>query len=263
MLPVALASATKLVGLVMHSTKEYIALMEVHRETPPERIVEVLRMFIGKVYQRPPLRSSVKRTLRIREIYDIEVLEIEGKHVLFRVRCQSGTYIRKLCHDVGLILGVEAHMRELRRIATAHLREDFNLVTLHEVSEALYLWKTYKDDTLLRKVVLPAEFIVAYLPKIVVKDTAVDAIAHGAQLAVPGVVKLHEGISRGDLVAIMTLKGELVAVGKAEMSSEEIVSASRGIAASIVRVFMEPGVYPRAWKRAKESAAPRSEEGAG
>ena len=108
-----------------------------------------------------------------------------------------------------------------------------------------------------------SEMCIRDRPKIVVKDTAVDAIAHGAQLAVPGVVKLHEGIRRGDLVAIMTLKGELVAVGKAEMSSEEIVSANRGIAASVVRVFMEPGVYPKAWKRAKESSAPRSGEGAG
>ena len=253
MLPVALASATKLIGLIMHSVKEYIALMEVHSEVAPEKIVETLNMFIGKIYQRPPLRSSVKRTLRVREIYDIEVLEIEGRHVLFRIRCQSGTYIRKLCHDVGLLLGVEAHMRELRRIATAHLREDFNLVTLHEVSEALYLWRNYRDDTLLRKVILPAEFIVAHLPKIVIKDTAVDAIAHGAQLAIPGIVRLHEGISRGDAVAIMTLKGELVAIGKAEMSSNEMLSADKGVAARITRVFMEPGIYPRAWKKSKSN----------
>lgn len=237
----------------MHSVKEYVALMEVHRDVPADKVIEVLKMFVGKIYQRPPLRSSVKRALRVREIYEIEVLEVEGRHVLFRVRCQSGTYIRKLCHDVGLILGVEAHMRELRRTATAHLTEDFNLVTLQQLSEALYIWRTLKDDTYLRKYILPAEFIVAHLPKVVVKDTAVDAIAHGAQLAAPGVVRVHEGISKGDTVAIFTLKGELVAIGKAQMSSEEMVREPKGIAVTITRVFMEPGTYPRAWKRRSEA----------
>ncbi len=253
MLPVALASATKLIGLVMHSRKEYVALMELHKDVPVDKVVEVMKKFIGRIYQRPPLRSSVKRSLRTRDVYDIQILEIEGRHVLFKIQCQSGTYIRKLCHDIGLILGVEAHMRELRRTATGHFREDFNLVTLHEVAEALYLWRHCKDESLLRKVVLPAEFIVANLPKIVLKDTAVDAIAHGAQLAVPGIVRLHEGISRGDLVALFTLKGELVALGQASMSTKEIVNSQKGIAVKITRVFIEPGLYPRAWKKAKEA----------
>jgi len=250
-LPVALASSTKLIGLVMHSVKEYIALMELHREVPRERVEEVLRKFVGKIYQRPPLRSSVKRTLRVREVYEIEILEMEGRHVLFRVRCQSGTYIRKICHDAGLILGVEAHMRELRRIATAHFREE-HAVRLQEVSEALYIWRELGDESFLRKILFPAEVIVAYLPKVVVKDGAVDAIAHGAQLAVPGIARLHEGIAKGDLVAIFTLKGELVALGRAQMSSEEIMSSERGIAVAPTRVFMEPGRYPRMWRRKKQ-----------
>ncbi len=232
----------------MHSVKEYIALMELHREVPREKVEEVLMKFVGKIYQRPPLRSSVKRSLRIREVYEIEILEMEGRHVLFRVKCQSGTYIRKICHDVGLILGVEAHMRELRRIATAHFREE-HAVRLQEVSEALYIWRELGDESFLRKILFPAEVIVAHLPKVVIKDGAVDAIAHGAQLAVPGISRLHEGISKGDMVAIFTLKGELVALGKAQMSSEEIMSSSKGIAVSITRVFMEPGKYPRMWKK--------------
>ncbi len=232
----------------MHSVKEYVALMELHRDVDAERGAAELKKFVGKIYQRPPLRSSVKRALRIREIYEIEVLEIEGRHVLFRVKCQSGTYIRKLCHDVGLILGVEAHMRELRRIATAHFREE-HAVRLQEVSEALYIWKELGDESFLRKVLMPAEAIVAHLPKVVVKDGAVDAIAHGAQLAVPGISRVHEGVSKGDLVAIMTLKGELVALGRAQMSSEEMVSMEKGIAVTPTRVFIEPGKYPRMWKK--------------
>lgn len=244
-----MGSSTKLIGLVMHSRKEYVALMELHREVDPDRVVEVLKQFVGKIYQRPPLRSSVKRVLRIREIYYIEPIEFRGRYVLFRVGCQSGTYIRKLCHDVGLVLGVEAHMRELRRTATGHFREENGIYTLHEVSEALYLWRRYGYEDLLRRVVQPAELIVANLPKIVIRDSAVDAIAHGAQLAVPGILKLHQGIKKGERVAVFTLKGELVAIGRAEMSSDEIVGSERGIAVRIERVFMEPGVYPAMWKR--------------
>jgi len=238
----------------MHSYKEYVALMEVHEPVDKEKIIETLRMFVGKIYQRPPLRSSVKRALRIREIYEINVLEIEGRHVLFKVRCESGTYVRKLCHDVGLILGVGAHMRELRRTAVAHLTEDLNLVTMQELSEALYIWNKYRDDTLIRKFILPMEYIVAHLPKIIIRDSAVDAIAHGAQLAVPGIALLSNQIKKGSRVAIMTLKGELVATGKAQMDSDEIMSAEKGLAVRVERVVMDPNVYPSVWRKAKETA---------
>jgi predicted rRNA pseudouridine synthase len=238
----------------MHSYKEYVALMELHAEVDVEKLRQVMQMFVGKIYQKPPLRSSVKRSLRVKEIYEIEILEIVGRHVLFRVRCESGTYIRKLCHDIGLILGVEAHMRELRRTAVAHIRESLPIVTLHEVSEAVYLWKNYGDDTLLRRVILPGEYIVANLPKVIIKDSAVDAIAHGAQLALPGIVALSNDIKKGDRVAIFTLKGELVAVGKSEMSAEEIMKNAKGIAVRIERVVMDRGIYPPLWKKAKKES---------
>jgi H/ACA ribonucleoprotein complex subunit 4 len=236
----------------MHSGKEYVALMELHGDVDLKRLYEVFGMFTGKIYQRPPLRSSVRRSLRIKEIYSLDLLEFSGRHVLFKVRCESGTYVRKLCHDIGLVLGVEAHMKELRRVAVAHIKEDLPVVTLHEVSEAVYLWKRYGDETLLRKVVLPAEYIVAHLPKVIVKDSAVDAIAHGAQLAVPGVVILSSDIKKGERVAIFTLKGELVAVGKGAMDAEEIVKNEKGIAIKIERVVMNRGIYPSLWKKAEK-----------
>jgi len=248
-LPIALERATRVIGILMHSFKEYIGLMELHGDVDVDRVLNVMRMFIGKIYQRPPLRSSVKRSLRVKEIYSIDVLESEGREILFRVKCESGTYIRKLCHDVGLLVGVGAHMRELRRVAVAHLREDLFISTMHEVSEALYLWRKYGDDSLLRNVVVPGEFIVAHLPKVMVKDSAVDAIAHGAQLAVPGIAIFSNNIVKDCKVAIMSLKGELVAIGKAVMDSEEIERSEKGIAVEIERVVMEPNIYPRMWKR--------------
>ncbi|MEM0153403.1 MAG: RNA-guided pseudouridylation complex pseudouridine synthase subunit Cbf5 [Ignisphaera sp.] len=244
--------STRVIGILMHSFKEYVGLMELHGDIDREKLFEVTKMFIGKIYQRPPLRSSVKRALRIKEIYSIDILEIDGRNVLFKVKCESGTYVRKLCHDIGLLLGVEAHMRELRRVAVAHLREDLFASTLHEVSEALYMWRRYGDDSMLRNVILPGEFIVAHLPKILIKDGAVDAIAHGAQLAVPGISIFSKNITKGCTVAVMTLKGELVAIGRAAMDSEEISKSEKGIAVEINRVVIEPNVYPRMWKRKQQ-----------
>ncbi len=248
-LPIALDRATRVIGVLMHSYKEYIGIMELHGDVASEKIVKTMEMFVGKIYQRPPLRSSVKRSLRIREIYSIDVLEIENRRVLFKVRCQSGTYVRKLCHDIGLLLGVEAHMRELRRIGVAHFTENRDIVTLHEVSEMLYIWRKLGDETFLRKIILPVEYVVAFLPKIVIKDSAVDAIAHGAQLAIPGIAMIAKNINKDDRVAIFTLKGELVATGRTTMTSDDMVRNDHGIAVKIERVYMEPNVYPSIWRK--------------
>jgi len=248
-LPVALEEGTKVIGLVVHTGKEYICVMQLHKPVPEKDLRNALRMFVGEIYQKPPLRSSVKRSLRVKRIYDIELLEYNGRYALLRIQSEAGTYMRKLCHDVGLILGVGAHMRELRRTRSGPFREEAGLVRLQELSEALYRWKQEGKEDLLREYILPIEYAVSHLPKIVVRDTAVDAIAHGANLAVPGIARLHDGIKKGDLVALLTLKGELVAIGVAQMSSEEIAKARKGIAVKIRRVIMPPGVYPRAWKK--------------
>jgi H/ACA ribonucleoprotein complex subunit 4 len=260
-LPVALEEATKVIGLVVHTGKEYMCVMQLHRPVPEEDLRRVLGLFVGEIYQRPPLRSSVKRALRTKRIYEIDLLEYNGRYALMRVYSEAGTYMRKLCHDAGLILGVGSHMRELRRTKSGPFREERGLVRLQDLSEALYRWRSEGKEDLLRKYVLPVEYAVAHLPKIVIRDTAVDAIAHGANLAVPGIVRLHDGIEKGDLVALFTLKGELVAVGVAQMSSKEIMEARRGIAVKIRRVVMKPGVYPAAWRRREKQEAKEEEPG--
>ncbi len=248
-LPVALEEATKVIGLVVHTGKEYMCVMQLHSPVPEGELRRAISLFVGEIYQRPPLRSSVKRSLRTKKIYEIELLEYNGRYALMRVYSEAGTYMRKLCHDIGLILGVGAHMRELRRTKSGPFREAYGLVKLQDLSEALYRWRHEGKEDLLRKYILPVEYAVSHLPKIVIRDTAVDALAHGANLAVPGIVKLHKNIQKNDIVALFTLKGELVAVGVAQMSSEEIVNSKRGIAVKIRRVVMKPGVYPKAWKK--------------
>jgi len=237
--------------------------MELHGDVEAEMLADVVKQFVGKIYQKPPLRSSVKRRLRVKEVYELEILEVRGRYVLFRALVESGTYIRKLCHDIGLLLGVEAHMRELRRTAVGFFNEKLNLRTLHELSEALYLLKAKGREDLLRSVIMPGEIMVAHLPKILVSDGAVDAIARGAKLMAPGVVAFTEPFSRGDLVAVHTLKGELVALMRIEVESEELKSMDRGVVAIPVRVVMKPGVYPSMWKKPKPEEAPTSDQTSG
>ena len=247
-LPIALEDSVKIISVMTHTLKEYIALMELHSNVSENKIREIVEMFVGDIYQRPPLRSSVKRSLRIRKIHEIEILDHVERWVLMRVKTDPGTYIRKLIHDIGLLLGVGAHMRELRRIKTGIFTEDLNMITLHQLSEAVYLYNEEKDETLLRKYVMPIEYGVAHLPKIFINTYAVDPVSRGAQLAVPGVLMFDKNIRRGDLIAIFTPKSELVAIARAEMNSEEILSRDKGIVSTTLRVIMKPGVYPR-WTR--------------
>lgn len=247
-MPIALGRARNVLQHVIHSDKAYVCVMAFHEAVPEERVKEVCQEFVGSIYQRPPFKASVERRLRVRRIYSIEIHEVVGRLVLMTVRCEAGTYIRKLCHDIGEVLGVGAHMAELRRIQTGPFTEDENLVTMHELHEAVVAWKEYGDESLLRKAVLPVEYAVKDLPKIYIRDSAVDAICHGAPLAVPGVLHLTDDITKGRRMAIMTLKGELVAIAKALMSSHEILEADKGIVAKPIRVIMRPGTYPMQWK---------------
>ena len=227
-------------------------VVQLHQPVSENKLREVFSKFVGEIYQRPPLRSSVKRTIRIRRIHYIDLIEYNGKYALVRVGCQAGTYMRKLAHDIGLILGVGAHMRELRRTRTGPFKEDETLVKMQDLSEAIYMWREEGDERYLRRIILPVEVAVSHLPKIVIRDTAVDAIAHGASLAVPGITRLTNNIVKGSLVAILTLKGELVALGEALYSADQITSMNKGIVVKIKRVYIEPGIYPAAWRKCKQ-----------
>ena len=247
----AFEKATKVMPAILQYPKEYVCLMHLHGEVSDNELLKALKEFTGPIYQRPPLRSSVKRRLRIRKIFYIEMLERENRDVLLKIGCESGTYARKLCHDIGLVLGVGAHMQELRRTKVGPFVEDETLATLQDLIDAFYLWKVDGIEKCIRLFIQPVEKVVEGLPKVVIRDSAVDAICHGAYLAAPGVLQVDTGIKVNDLIAILTLKGELVALAKALMRTEEIIISQKGIVAKPISVVMEPGTYPRMWKLSK------------
>jgi H/ACA ribonucleoprotein complex subunit 4 len=221
--------------------------MQVHADTPENTIRDLLNEFVGEIWQKPPLRASVKREPRKRFIYQLDVCEIDGRKALFRCSCQAGTYMRKLCSDIGEVLGCGAHMRELRRTRAGPFTEDESLVTLHQLSAAQSDFES-GDDSALRKIIQPMEVALTSLPKVVIRDSAVDSVCHGADLALPGLLQLDSAIERNRLVAIFTLKGEAVGLGRALLTSREMLDQEKGEAVKIERVIMERGTYPAMWK---------------
>ncbi len=245
-LPIGLQESTKAIQALLASGKEYVCVMRTHKDEEESRVVYVLRLFEGEIYQRPPIRASVRRRLRTRMVYGIDYHEGDGRNWLFTVACQSGTYIRKLCYDVGEVLGGGAHMHELRRTRSGPFTEG-DLVTMFDLVDALDLWKGEKEEEPLRGVIRPVEEALALLPKVWIRDSAVDAVCTGAALAMPGVLRLESDVVEGSMVAVMTQKGEGVALMRAESSTEEILESEHGIAARPMRVLMPRGTYPRMW----------------
>jgi len=246
-LPVALEDATKVVQAFLDSGKEYVCMMVLHGPVPDSDLSTVLGEFTGEIHQKPPLRSSVKRESRKRMIYYSDLLERDGNRVLFRIGCQAGTYIRKLCSDIGEVLGVGAHMQELRRTRSGPFTELVGLNTLHELVDA-HARLAEGDETAIRRIVRPVEEALEYTPKIHIRDSAVDAICHGASLAVPGIVDLEDPFPKDSTVAIFTLKGEAVALAKSTLSSDSIIHQEKGIASKVTRVIMPRGTYPKMWR---------------
>ncbi|HEY0196152.1 MAG TPA: RNA-guided pseudouridylation complex pseudouridine synthase subunit Cbf5, partial [Methanobacterium sp.] len=221
-LPVGIDQATRVIHLLLEAPKEYVCLMRLHEKVEDCRIAEILREFQGKIFQTPPVKSAVKRELRVRNIYYVDLMELEGQNVLFRIGCQAGTYIRKYCHDVGEALGSGAHMAELRRTKVGPFRENYALKNLQELTDTYQEWLDDGDESALRETVLPMEQAAAHLPQIVIRDSAIDAISHGADLAAGGILQLSSGIHKGSTVALFSLKGELVAAGESLHNSNEI-----------------------------------------
>lgn len=240
-LPIALDKATRVVQVLLTAGKEYVCLMHLHHEVDESTITKTFTKFSGEITQLPPVRSAVKRQERKRRIYYIDFLEIEGKDVLFRIGCQAGTYIRKFVHDFGKTLGCGAHMVQLIRTRAGPF-SDKEMVTLHDVKDAYEFWKEGKEEQF-RNVVLPFERAVDHLDKIWVMDGAVNPLCHGSPLYAPGIVQFTNSIHKQDLVALFTLKQELIGVGIACMDSDEILKAERGIAVDHTKIFMERGKY--------------------
>ena len=241
-LPIALGNSVKAMLVLMGLNKEYVGVMHLHKEVSEEMLREHVLRFIGKIIQTPPVKSAVARRPREREIKYFDILEIDGKNVLFKVGCEAGTYIRKLCDQIGRSLGFGAHMAELRRTKAGNFSEDQSH-SLMEVRDDYEFWKE-GDETPLRKILIPIEYAIPNVKKVFIKDSAVSNICNGSPVYPNGITRIEEGIIRGEIVAIYSLKDEIIALGIAKLTSEEMFKAKKGSAVRTDRVFMERGIYP-------------------
>jgi len=248
LLPMGLGESTKALSILLLGPKEYYTIARIHSNFDKYILEKVLLEFHGEIYQRPPQRSSVKRITRIRKIHEIEYVEGNDKLILLRILCQAGTYIRKLIYDIGEILGSGATMVELRRTRVSHFFERDGLIKLHDLYNAFHLYNEKNDEENIRNVIKPIEVCFKDLPTVVIRDTAVDALCHGAQLAIPGISELSPSIQKDDLVAIYTLKGEIVGLAQSLMNINEIVSNKNGISFTMNRLIMKPNTYPKGWR---------------
>ncbi len=196
-LPILLGDATRLAEAFRTTDKEYVAVLELHDEIPATvDLAATLRDFTGPLYQKPPRKSAVARQLRVREIYACELLEQHGRKVLLRIRCESGTYIRKLCHDIGLALGTGAHMGDLRRTAAGPF-DDRTLVSLHDLTDALaYHEQGVADPPVdIATTLHPAERAITHLPSLTIAPSAAEEVATGAPIYAPGVIGYDDAIA--------------------------------------------------------------------
>jgi H/ACA ribonucleoprotein complex subunit 4 len=249
-LTVCIDRATRLVKAQQSAGKEYIGIVRLHSALEDEtKIYKAVETLTGALFQRPPLISAVKRQLRIRSIYESKLIEYDAaRHLgVFWVSCEAGTYVRTLCVHLGLLVGTGGHMQELRRVRSGILSENQNLVTMHDVLDAQHSYDTTKDESYLRRVVMPLEVLLTNYKRVVVKDSAVNAICYGAKFMIPGLLRFADGIEVNEEIVMITTKGEAIAVGVAQMTTAVMATVDHGVVAKIKRVVMERDTYPRRW----------------
>ena len=257
---VMLGNAVRLAPLLLRHDKEYICLMRLHGDVDNKRIEQVAAEFTGRLYQRPPRKSAVKRVLRIRTVHKLEILDTERRLVLFRVQCDAGTYIRSLCHHMGLALGTGAHMVELRRTKSGVFSEQ-ELHTLYEVQDACNAAKE-GDLTALSSMILSVDAAVPDLPVVIIRDSAVDAICRGAVLAGVGVINCDE-FKKDQPVAVLSRKKEFICLGRALVSSGSFKPGETGLVVAPTAVFLSPGTYPRGWAKSCNAEKKGKKSGSG
>ncbi|RMZ90764.1 hypothetical protein DV736_g2018, partial [Chaetothyriales sp. CBS 134916] len=248
---VCIDRATRLVKSQQGAGKEYVAVVRFHDKLPggEAQFARALETLTGALFQRPPLISAVKRQLRIRTIHESRLIEFDNdRHLgVFWVSCEAGTYIRTLCVHLGLLLGVGAHMQELRRVRSGAMDENDGMVTLHDVLDAQWIMDNNRDESYLRRVISPLETLLTTYKRIVVKDSAVNAVCYGAKLMIPGLLRFEAGIDVHEEVVLITTKGEAIALGIAQMSTVELSTCDHGVVAKVKRCIMERDLYPRRW----------------
>ncbi|MCU0642285.1 MAG: RNA-guided pseudouridylation complex pseudouridine synthase subunit Cbf5 [archaeon] len=202
-LPVALNRACRLNDYLMHRDKTYVGIMRLHKEVSDEVLKKEIKSFIGTIKQLPPLRSRVKRAVREREIKRFEILERDGKDVLFLSEVQAGTYIRKLCDDLGKKIG-GAHMLELRR-TKAGIFDEKDIVNLYDFEKAVEEYANGNEKPL-RNILIPGEIVSQVLPVVQIRKDVIKKVYTGSPVFSSFVEnpEIKENLAENDKIAVFS-----------------------------------------------------------
>ena len=247
-LPLMAGKSMKLTKGILKTDKTYIAVLKFAQETNIDSLNEVIDKLTGRIYNVPPEISAVKVQVRTRKIYKFELIENNSKQAIVRIFCEAGTYIRTIARDMGLLLGYNVELKELRRENSGR----FNLtdcITLQEIADAVWLWKECDNSAALEKIIHPTEKLLLDKPYIIVKDSAASALCHGAPLLRPGLIEVSDTLSSGLEVAAFTSKNEIVGIVKMSKGFTEISSESSGEIGKPVMILMEQERYPPQWNK--------------
>jgi len=237
LLVIGTGRGTRLLRYLLEGGKEYRGTMRLNLDINREKLLEAFEHFTGVIEQMPPVRSRVKRELRKREIYGFSNIEQDGRDVHFTVSCEGGTYIRKLCHDMGEYLGCNGHMTGLRRLRVGSFR-------IEDAVTEVKLEELAKDEEALRVFVRPAEEIVPDLPRIYLADHAVRLVAGGIPVKVKGIESFEENAAPGKEAGVFTLKEELVGIGTPLVVPSEAKDDPDTVLIRIDTCFMSTERYP-------------------
>jgi H/ACA ribonucleoprotein complex subunit 4 len=250
---VGVGPALKLVPLVLEFPKRYVGSIAFHGRVTAKELERAIVEFTGPVYQTPPVRSAVKRERRVRTIHRLRLVELDGTHAIVDLVADSGTYVRTLAVDLGEALGVGASLEELRRVGTGPFGESDG-VTLAQLADAQEARRA-GDPAPLLALLHPVEEVWREFPRIVLKDGAASAVAHGAGLASGGIASTVGTFSKGGRVVLVDRSGQLVAVGVARFDGKEMGSVRHGWVVDETRVFVDPARFPALWHRPKGAAS--------
>ena len=237
----------RLTKKVLSHDKTYVGVIRGSRNFDAEVLGRAVAQLSGQVYNVPPEISAVKIQVRSRQM-QTRLIEVDGRDAAIEVTCEAGTYIRTFARDLGLLIGHPVELKELRRTQSGRFKEPQS-ITLQDLKDAFWLWQEKGEEVAIRRILTPIESLVQDLPKIVVKDGAAAAIAHGAPLMRPGIASISDNLERGDKVRLVTLKEELVALATMHTRSEMVAEMKEGEIARPDAVFLPPETYPRTWKK--------------
>lgn len=238
-LVVLLEDSCKLSHYLMGSRKKYACLMRMEKEVGRKELEGAFSHFRGKIFQTPPVESAVAKKLRVREVYSLDVLEADGRLVLFECETEAGTYIRKLVFDVGEVLGVKTEMVELRRTKASHFTED-DAITLQQLADYYWLWKERGDERRLKKAMHSIDDVAGnVLKKAVLTDAAVKKAVNGVKPVAADFVSIDETAAAGENVAAFDETGSLRCVLQLKIPASGFKKSASMVAADVARVLRQ------------------------